>query len=463
MTLGRTAGSLSPFAAVAGMVTAVTNAFLLFGYVQGTVAATTGRRAGFLAAAALAAAAAAWPAGGAGVRVGEYGPWLVLAAWRLPEALALAWLTERTRSVVAPMVASFLLASLAATATGIFSLFGKWPFLFAAVVLFLVTVELLIAERRRAARAVGGFFVFAAKPARADSIIDGALLTAALAGIYVVAPGHFANATAALYLVAGGRGALGGRRRPVVARPRAGERPKRPNGKRRDRKPTPMIPEEADDFLAAVAAHYLKLRARGTMLSPADLEQLAAWEKAGVPASAAARGISAAFRRGGEIRSLAQCRWAVEAEVARLKTSGPGEEPAEPAREVLAAKLDALASALEKAAGRAEAGGENAVADAMKEAAAQVRLGAKAAGGVGFNAIRSRVSEIETAMLATIVTEMSPEAKAELDVAAAAELVGHDMTPEERVRALRDIFLDKLRERFNVPSSSFKPWTQKTA
>ena len=71
-------------------------------------------------------------------------------------------------------------------------------------------------------------------------------------------------------------------------------------------------PADAADFVGTVAGHFIKRRGRGVLLSPADLSCLAAWEEEGVSAGAAVRGIDGAFRRGGEIRSLRPCRWAVE-------------------------------------------------------------------------------------------------------------------------------------------------------
>jgi hypothetical protein len=71
------------------------------------------------------------------------------------------------------------------------------------------------------------------------------------------------------------------------------------------------------DYVRAVAERFVKLRGRGLMVSPADLEVAAGWEKAGVPLRVALRGVAAAFRSRPDIRSLAQCRPAVAAEVRR--------------------------------------------------------------------------------------------------------------------------------------------------
>lgn len=71
---------------------------------------------------------------------------------------------------------------------------------------------------------------------------------------------------------------------------------------------------EREDFVAAVASYFVERRGRGMMLSPAEVALLEAWEQAGVTAAQARRGIAEAFRRDPEIRSLRQCRRAVERE-----------------------------------------------------------------------------------------------------------------------------------------------------
>ena len=188
-TVGRSPGLPSPSGAAAGMLAMIAGAYLFFGYVQGLIGTTLGRRAGMLAAAALAAVTMVWPLGGGGVRIGEYGPWLVFAAWRFPEALALAYLGHRTRSAVAPVTAAFILAWLAAVGRGLFGFFGKWPFLFAVVILLLITVEVALAERRRIGRMIAGFLRSLFAPGEGAGLGDASLLAAALAGAFILARG----------------------------------------------------------------------------------------------------------------------------------------------------------------------------------------------------------------------------------------------------------------------------------
>jgi hypothetical protein len=177
-----------PFAVLARVVTALAAAYLFYGYLQRFVGGALGRRAGLLAAATVGAAATIWPLAGAPYWAGSHAPALVFAAWRLPEALALAYLGERTRSVLAPLVAVFLMEWFAAVGTGLFALFGRWPFLFACLIIFLGAAELVVAERRRLVRSVGGFFalIFGRAPAQEASLLDAALLAASLVGAYTL-------------------------------------------------------------------------------------------------------------------------------------------------------------------------------------------------------------------------------------------------------------------------------------
>jgi len=74
------------------------------------------------------------------------------------------------------------------------------------------------------------------------------------------------------------------------------------------------------DYVGTVADYFVKQRGRGSMLSPADLAIVAAWERDGVPLNVVLRGIAAAFRRNPAIRSVAGCRAAVTAELKRTRT-----------------------------------------------------------------------------------------------------------------------------------------------
>lgn|GEM_PF-1896209 len=170
-----------PFAIMARVLLGVAAAYLFFGYVQGFVGGALGRRAGLAAAATLAATTAIWPAVGPAYWLGGHAPWAAFLAWRLPEAAALAYLCERTRNVLAPLVAVFLIEWFGAVGVGIYAIFGKWPFLFASLVIFLAAAEILVAERRRALRAVGGFFKLLLGRAPGASFADAVLFAAALA------------------------------------------------------------------------------------------------------------------------------------------------------------------------------------------------------------------------------------------------------------------------------------------
>jgi hypothetical protein len=175
-----------PTAIFARIVLALAAAYLFYGYVQGLAGGALGRRAGLVVAAALAAATAVWPAVGPAYWVGAHRPWLVFLVWRLPEALALAYVCERARNLLAPFAAVFLIEWFGGVGIGLYAFFGKWPFLFACLVITLAAAEILFAERRRLARAAVGFFSFIFGREAGASLLDAALLAAALAGGYVV-------------------------------------------------------------------------------------------------------------------------------------------------------------------------------------------------------------------------------------------------------------------------------------
>jgi len=186
VTLPREVVTHGPFPMFAYILASLAAAYLYFGYVQGAVGETLGRRTGVLAAAALAAVAAVWPATGPSAQVGAYAPRLVFLAWRLPEALALAWLAERTRTVFAPLITVFLLAWITAVGTGVYALFGPWAFLLACVFVTLIAIRVVAGEARRLGRAGGGFVAMLFGYDDATSLADSLLFTAALAGVLVV-------------------------------------------------------------------------------------------------------------------------------------------------------------------------------------------------------------------------------------------------------------------------------------
>jgi hypothetical protein len=175
-----------PFAAMARAVVALAAAYLFFGYVQGFVGGALGRRAGLTAAATLAATTAIWPAVGGAHWLGGHPAWFAFLVWRLPEALALAYLYERTRNVLAPLVAVLLIEWLGAIGVGIYAISGRWAFtfLFSSAIIFLAAVGILAAERGRAFQAVGGFFALLFGRSPDAGFLDAILFAAALAASY---------------------------------------------------------------------------------------------------------------------------------------------------------------------------------------------------------------------------------------------------------------------------------------
>jgi hypothetical protein len=203
------------------------------------------------------------------------------------------------------------------------------------------------------------------------------------------------------------------------------------------------------DFVAAVAEHFVARRGRGTMLSPADLAYLADWERAGVDAAAAIRGIDEAFRRGGDIRSLRQCDWAVEAEHRRSRAGAQSPEEGRLEEKGLAEKLAVLAAALEEAAGAAA----DARAQApIQGAAAAVRKTAETAETENAATVQNELDEIEKGLFTEIEKTLPAEEAARLEREARAELRGRELDADVARRTVRAITTRTLRERFRLPS-----------
>jgi hypothetical protein len=201
------------------------------------------------------------------------------------------------------------------------------------------------------------------------------------------------------------------------------------------------------DFVAAVAEHFIKRRGRGAMLSPADLSCLAAWEEEGISPAAAIRGIDEAFRRGAEIRSLRQCRWAVEEERRKAQAGAvaraAGEEPSPET------KLAALAAALDEAA----RGVPPAHREALAEALAAVRKIAAESGAVENAAdVQSALDDVENDLFAKIEAAMPPAERAALEAAAREKFRGRMLSAEVARRTVRAITLRELRRRLRLPS-----------
>lgn len=206
---------------------------------------------------------------------------------------------------------------------------------------------------------------------------------------------------------------------------------------------------DSRDFVAVVAGHFLELRGRGTMLSPADLACLVEWERAGVDATVAIRGINEAFRRGGDIRSLRQCRWAVEEERRKVQRGGGAGRAEKKEEPPLNEKLAGLASALEEAARNA---GERDAAGAVGEAAAAVRKLADRFDDGEVAAAQKALDEIEKELFARIQKAVPPEDLTALEAEAHGELRGRKLEAEVARRTVRAILTRKLRERFRLPS-----------
>jgi hypothetical protein len=208
---------------------------------------------------------------------------------------------------------------------------------------------------------------------------------------------------------------------------------------------------EDEDFVAAVAGHFVKRRGRGTMLSPADLACLAEWERAGVGAATAIRGIDEAFRRGGEIRSLSRCRWAVEEEQRRSRVAAAGRGGPRPEEQSLDGKLAALAAALDDAAGRAGAARAEA---AIRRAAAAAREAGQPVDAKDAPAAQRALDGIERGLLTELEATLAPAEAAALERDAREELRGRKLKADVAGRTARAVVERKLRERFRLPPFS---------
>jgi hypothetical protein len=187
------------------------------------------------------------------------------------------------------------------------------------------------------------------------------------------------------------------------------------------------------------------------MLSPADLACLAEWERAGVGAATAIRGIDEAFRRGGEIRSLSQCRWAVEEEERRGRAAAAGRDGPRQEEQSLDVKLAALAAALDYAAGRA---GEARAEAAIRRAAAAAREAAQTVDAKDAPAAQRALDGIERGLLIELEATLAPAEGAALERDAREELRGRNLKADVARRTARAVVERKLRERFRLPPFS---------
>jgi hypothetical protein len=125
------------------------------------------------------------------------------------------------------------------------------------------------------------------------------------------------------------------------------------------------LPASALSYAAVVAEVFLALRGAGLLLSPLDGEQVAQWERRGVPVAVVCRGLRHAFEERREHgpphrpppRSLRACRGAVEAEWRAYRSGRVGDAPPPPAeRDAARARLLAARAFLDRAARGAPAG-----------------------------------------------------------------------------------------------------------
>jgi len=170
------------------------------------------------------------------------------------------------------------------------------------------------------------------------------------------------------------------------------------------------IPQESLSYQAAAAEYWLGLRGSGLLLSPLDAEQVADWERRGLPLAVVCRGL----RRGLEDwkrdrpqgaalpRSLRACRFAVEEEWRAYRQGRVGASEA-PSGEAGAAhaRLAAAVAHLEQGA-RASEG-------ARRESyrRAQAALAARAGGATSLEALEAGLREADGLLLRSWLAELA--------------------------------------------------------
>lgn len=99
-----------------------------------------------------------------------------------------------------------------------------------------------------------------------------------------------------------------------------------------------QLPASALSYQAVVSEVFLALRGAGLLLSPLDQEQVAEWERRGLPVAVVCRGLRRGFETALDSRpanappprSLRACRGAVEAEWRAYRSGRIGDAPAPP-------------------------------------------------------------------------------------------------------------------------------------
>lgn len=163
------------------------------------------------------------------------------------------------------------------------------------------------------------------------------------------------------------------------------------------------IPQDQLSYRQLVAEYYLELRGAGLMLSPLDAEQVADWERRGIPVAVVCRGMRRGFdehatgRPAGAARprSLRALRGSVEAEWRDYRSGRVGDAPAPPPESVVAA---ARASAARAFVSGAIHGSPPPVAAAYRACGAvlEERL---AAGAETLDAVESALARADAALL----------------------------------------------------------------
>jgi len=173
--------------------------------------------------------------------------------------------------------------------------------------------------------------------------------------------------------------------------------------------PVSDLPADALSYPAVVAEYFLGLRGSGLMLSPLDEEQVADWERRGLPVAVVCRGLRAAHaallaaRAPGTPapRSLRAYRFGVEQEWNAYRHGRVGEAPPPPPEEQAAGRRLEAARALLLDLGRASAGARR---EACREAWRALAEAERGMGShPGLDSVAAAIAAADRALLQAFV------------------------------------------------------------
>lgn len=176
------------------------------------------------------------------------------------------------------------------------------------------------------------------------------------------------------------------------------------------------LPEAALGYRTVVTEYFLGLRGAGLLVSPLDEEQIAEWERRGLPVAVVCRGLRAglealAAERRGPPRSVRALRFAVEEEWRAYRSGRVGDAPPPTGERAIAGgRLEAARALLEDAAGAARAAPPPLAAAYRAEAAALAALAATA----GLADVEAALAAADGRLLGAWTRSLPPPERAAL-------------------------------------------------